>query len=75
MRIKVINSNATQSMTRTIEAAAKQSRHRTKIMAEHLVNPYGMEHHCRVRATELAVLESDPASDARRKIVAECQRA
>ena len=50
---------------------------RTRIIAEHLVHAYGMTHHCRrVRATELAVLDlEDPASDARRKIEAECRRA
>lgn len=50
---------------------------RTRIIAEHLLRAYGMEHHCRrVRATELAVLElDDPASDARAKILAECRRA
>ena len=50
---------------------------RTRVIAEHLVRAYGMEHHCRrVRATELAVLElEDPTSDARRKILAECREA
>jgi allantoin racemase len=50
---------------------------RTRIIAEHLVRAYGMEHHCRrVRATDLAVLElEDPASNARRVIVEECRRA
>ena len=50
---------------------------RTRIIAEHLLRAYGMEHHCRrVRATELAVLElDDPASDARAKILDECRRA
>ena len=50
---------------------------RTRIIAEHLLRNYGMEHHCRrVRATELAVLElDDPASDARAKILDECRRA
>ncbi len=50
---------------------------RTRVIAEHLLRNYGMEHHCRrVRSTELAVLElEDPASDARRKIVDECRRA
>ncbi|RYC30831.1 aspartate/glutamate racemase family protein [Lichenibacterium minor] len=50
---------------------------RTRIIAEHLLRNYGMEHHCRrVRATELAVLElDDPASDARGRILAECRRA
>jgi allantoin racemase len=50
---------------------------RTRIIAEHLVRNYGMEHHCRrVRATELPVLElENPASNARRVIVDECRRA
>ena len=50
---------------------------RTRIIAEHLVHAYGMGRHCRrVRATELAVLDlEDPASDARRVIRTECERA
>ena len=50
---------------------------RTRIIAEHLLRAYGMEHHCRrVRATELAVLDlEDPASDARAKIRDACRRA
>ena len=50
---------------------------RTRVIAEHLVRVYGMEHHCRrVRATDLAVLDlEDPASDARRTITDECRRA
>ncbi len=50
---------------------------RTRIIAEHLVRNYGMEHFCRrVRATELAVLElENPASDARHVITEECRRA
>jgi allantoin racemase len=50
---------------------------RTRIIAEHLVRNYGMEHHCRkVRATDLPVLElENPASNARALILAECQRA
>ncbi|MEK0083038.1 aspartate/glutamate racemase family protein [Benzoatithermus flavus] len=50
---------------------------RTRIIAEHLVRNYGMEHHCRrVRATELPVLElENPASGARRIITEECRRA
>ena len=50
---------------------------RTRIIAEHLVVAYGMERICRrVRATDLAVLElDDPASDARRVIRDECQKA
>ncbi len=49
---------------------------RTRIIAEHLLRNYGMEHHCRrVHATELAVLElDDPASDARAKILDACRR-
>ena len=40
---------------------------RTRVIAEHLVRNYGMEHLCRkVRATDIAVLElENPASDAR----------
>lgn len=50
---------------------------RTRVIAEHLVRNYGMEHHCRrVRATELPVLELDrPESNAREIILAECQAA
>ncbi len=50
---------------------------RTRVIAEHLLRNYGMEHHCRrVRATELAVLDlEDPASDARAKILDACRRA
>ena len=50
---------------------------RTRIIAEHLLRDYGMEHQCRrVRATELAVLDlNDPASDARGRILGECRRA
>ena len=50
---------------------------RTRIIAEHLVRNYGMEHHCRrVRATDLPVLElENPASNARAVILAECERA
>ena len=50
---------------------------RTRVIAEHLVRAYGMEHHCRrVRATDLAVLElEDPRSDARARILDECRRA
>lgn len=50
---------------------------RTRVIAEHLVRAYGMEHHCRrVRSTELAVLElDDPASDTRARILGECRRA
>jgi allantoin racemase len=50
---------------------------RTRIIAEHLVRNYGMEHHCRrVRATDLPVLElENPKSNARSLILAECERA
>lgn len=50
---------------------------RTRVIAEHLVRNYGMEHHCRrVRATELPVLELDqPGSNARDIILAECRAA
>ena len=50
---------------------------RTRIIAEHLAESYGMSHFCRkVRATELAVLDlEDERSDARRVIVEECRRA
>lgn len=50
---------------------------RTRVIAEHLVRSYGMEHRCRrVRSTEIAVLElDDPASDARARILGECRRA
>jgi allantoin racemase len=50
---------------------------RTRVIAEHLVRNYGMEHHCRkVRATDLPVLElENPNSNARALILAECERA
>ena len=50
---------------------------RTRIIAEHLVRTYGMEHHCRrVRAIDLPVLElENPHSNARRMITEECRRA
>lgn len=50
---------------------------RTRIIAEHLVRNYGMEHHCRrVRATDIPVLELDnPGSNARALILKECERA
>ncbi|MGH6891685.1 MAG: aspartate/glutamate racemase family protein, partial [Dongiaceae bacterium] len=50
---------------------------RTRIIAEHLVRNYGMEHHCRrVRATDLPVLElENPNSNAYRMIAEECRRA
>jgi allantoin racemase len=50
---------------------------RTRIIAEHLVEAYGMARFCRkVRTTELAVLDlEDETSDARRIITAECSRA
>ncbi len=50
---------------------------RTRIITEHLVRSYGMEHHCRrVRATDVPVLElENPQSNARATILAECERA
>ena len=50
---------------------------RTVVIAEHLVDKYGVRGHCRrVRACELAVLElEDPGSNAYRTILAECRRA
>lgn len=50
---------------------------RTRIIAEHLVRNYGMEHHCRrVRATDIPVLELEaPESNSRKLILAECERA
>lgn len=50
---------------------------RTRVIAEHLVRNYGMEHHCRkVRAIDIPVLElENPASHARSLILAECERA
>lgn len=50
---------------------------RTRIIAEHLVEAYGMRRFCRkVRATELAVLDLEgETSEARRIIAAECRRA
>ncbi len=50
---------------------------RTRIIAEHLVRNYGMEHHCRrVRAIDLPVLElENPLSNCRQLILSECERA
>lgn len=50
---------------------------RTRIIAEHLVRNYGMEHHCRrVRATDIPVLELErPGSEAREMILKECKAA
>ena len=50
---------------------------RTKIIAEHLVQRYGMSHHCvRVRACDVAVLElENPESGAFPLILEECKRA
>src|SRR5204862_5134421 len=50
---------------------------RTVVIAEHLVDKYGVRGHCRrVRACDIAVLElENPASDAYRTILAECRRA
>lgn len=50
---------------------------RTRIISEHLVRTYGMQHHCRrVRATDVPVLELEkPESNARAIILAECEKA
>ena len=50
---------------------------RTVVIAEHLVDRYGLRGHCRrVRACEIPVLElENPESDAYRTILAECRRA
>ena len=50
---------------------------RTVVIAEHLVDKYGVRSHCRrVRASDLAVLElEDPASNAYRTILDECRAA
>ena len=50
---------------------------RTRPLIEHLVGAYGMRRLCRcVRTTDIAVLElKEPASHARRAIVAECRKA
>ena len=50
---------------------------RTVVIAEHLVDKYGLRGHCRrVRACDIAVLElENPESDAYRTILAECRRA
>lgn len=50
---------------------------RTKIIARHLADSYGMSHFCRsIRASEVAVLDlEDERSDARRIIIDECRRA
>ena len=50
---------------------------RTRIIAAHLAEQYGMARHCcAIRATEIAVLElDDPDSDARARITAECRAA
>jgi allantoin racemase len=50
---------------------------RTVVIAEHLVDKYGMRRHCRrVRACDIAVLELEkPESDAYRTILAECRAA
>ena len=51
--------------------------HRSRIILEHLVRAYGMEHKCRkVRTTELAVLDLEvEGSDARNVILEECRQA
>jgi allantoin racemase len=50
---------------------------RTVVIAEHLVDKYGLRRQCRrVRACDIPVLElENPASDAYRTILAECRRA
>jgi allantoin racemase len=50
---------------------------RTRIIAQHLVESYGMTRFCRgIRATDLAVLDlGKPGSEARRVVVDECRRA
>ncbi|MEZ5591315.1 MAG: aspartate/glutamate racemase family protein [Gammaproteobacteria bacterium] len=50
---------------------------RTRVIAQHLLEQYGMSKHCRnIRATDLAVLElEDEHSDARRIITEECRLA
>ena len=50
---------------------------RTVVIAEHLVDKYGVRSHCRkVRASDLAVLElEDPRSNAYQTILDECRRA
>jgi allantoin racemase len=50
---------------------------RTRVIAEHLVRSYGMEHICRqVRAVDVAVLDLDkPEANARGILLAECREA
>ena len=50
---------------------------RTRVIARHLLERYGMAHLCRnIRATEIAVLDlEDPATNARGAIVEECRKA
>ncbi|MBD9650124.1 aspartate/glutamate racemase family protein [Ensifer sp. ENS09] len=50
---------------------------RTRIISEHLVRNYGMQHHCRrVRATDVPVLELEElGSKADATILAECEKA
>jgi len=50
---------------------------RTRVIAQHLVERYGMQAYCRnIRATDLAVLElEDEHSDARKIIMEECRQA
>lgn len=50
---------------------------RTKVIAEHLVRNYGMEHHCRrVRAVDVAVLDLDkPEANVRGILLGECRAA
>jgi allantoin racemase len=50
---------------------------RTVVIAEHLVDKYGVRSHCRrIRASDIAVLElEDPNSNAYKTILEECRRA
>jgi allantoin racemase len=50
---------------------------RTRVIAQHLVESYGMTRFCRgIRATDLAVLDLEkPGSEARRVVLDECRRA
>ncbi len=50
---------------------------RTKVIARHLVQQYGMQHLCRgIRAVDIAVLDlENPASNAEALLIEECRRA
>ncbi len=49
---------------------------RTRIIAQHLVENYGMNKFCRnIRSTDLAVLELETDSNARKIIIDECRKA